>query len=91
MVNYGAEIELFINVVQDSRQRRSQKLCHAMGLVSQEVLHIRLSTHNKNTLLMELETWLTQGSNRQTVVHFHAEFENTRPMCPQYIVYKNEP
>lgn len=40
---------------------------------------------------MELETWLTQGSNRQTVVHFHAEFENTRPMCPQYIVYKNEP
>lgn len=20
-----------------------------------------------------------------------AEFENTRPMCPQYIVYKNEP
>lgn len=33
VVNYGSEIELFINVVQHSRQRRSQKLCHAVGPV----------------------------------------------------------
>ncbi len=51
IVSYEAEIELFINVVQDSRQRRSQKWCHAMGLDSQEVLHIRLSTHSKEQVI----------------------------------------
>lgn len=43
-MNYGSEIELFINVVQDSRQQRSQKLCHTVGLVSLDVSNIKLGT-----------------------------------------------
>lgn len=40
---------------------------------------------------MELETWPTQGSNRQTVVYFYENvLRNLKILCVQYNANKNE-